>query len=1331
LLVAWLILHWGILPHVEQWRPQIERRVSAVLGVPVQIGNITVRSGGWVPAVELRDVVLQDAQGRTALHLPRVWAALSARSLLSLSPRFEQLLIDGPQLEIRRDTRGRLIIAGLAFGDGADAGDNAAADWFFQQHEFVVRGGALRWVDEQRGAAPLELRDVQFVVRNGVRSHLLRLDATPPPEWGERFSLRGRFTRSLLSSTGDWRRWSGVAYAELPRVDASRLREHVALPFTLNEGAGALRAWIDLREGDATGATVDLALGHLDVRLAPELEPLAASQIEGRLSAQRGLDGWQVAAQHFGFVAGETHWPRSDMTLSVKQTGERAPEGGAFSADHLDLELMAQVAAAIPLGSDLRALLGEVQPQGSLSDLRLRWDGAAQSPRSYRLEGLLSGLTLAARPAADPDGIGRPGVRNATVQLHATEAGGQAMLSMAGGAIELPGVFADPVLTFDQLGAQLHWTIDTASGAAPALRLQARNASFANADAQGEFTLDWSTGADGAEGRGARFPGRIDLTGTLSRAQPARVARYLPQGIPQDTRDYVAQALRGGRVNGASFRVKGDLWDFPFGDERAAPDAVFNVTAQAEDLTLAYVPGDPSWPVFTQVSGDLVFDRYAMEIRNARARVFGVELSGVTGGIRDLSERSVLALEGRASGPLADMLRFVDVSPVGEWIGHGLAGASATGAGALQLALALPLYDMDASTVKGSLTLAGNDVQLGEGIPLLAATRARVDFSDKGFAIAEGAAQVLGGPARFTGGLQPDGSLRFTGSGSVTAEGLQRAREMGPLAQLAASMSGRTDYRLALGLVGGHTEFELTSELTGLALDLPAPLRKTAATALPLRVTSTLDAATLAGAATVQDRLQVQLGAVLQADYVRALERSGPRVLRGALGVMDAPPPPLDGVAAHVTLPALDADAWRAALARWFPAPDGAGPDTAAAQTTTEQYLPTRVALRVQALTVDGRRLHDVVAGISQQDGLWRANLNARQLNGYAEYRPPRGGTGGGRLYARLSRLSLPESETDMMGTLLNEDPATVPALDVVVDEFQLRGRSLGRVEIDAVNRGRREGRPEWRLNRLVMSTPEARLVATGQWAAGAAGASARRRMGLDFELAVLDGGKLLDRLGSGGTLRGGKGKLSGQVSWAGSPLSIDYPSLAGQVHLALDAGQFLKAEPGAARLLGVLSLQSLPRRLALDFRDVFQEGFAFDNVVGDASIAQGVASTNNLRMRGVQAAVLMEGSADISRETQDLRVIVVPEINAGTASLAYAVINPAVGLATFLAQALLRKPMAEAGTREFRITGSWEDPKVERVERTPAASAEPASAPSSAPAPAPSAAPAPARSPR
>jgi uncharacterized protein YhdP len=189
---------------------------------------------------------------------------------------------------------------------------------------------------------------------------------------------------------------------------------------------------------------------------------------------------------------------------------------------------------------------------------------------------------------------------------------------------------------------------------------------------------------------------------------------------------------------------------------------------------------------------------------------------------------------------------------------------------------------------------------------------------------------------------------------------------------------------------------------------------------------------------------------------------------------------------------------------------------------------------------------------------------------------------------------------------------------------------------------------------------------------------------------------------------------MEGQVAWTGSPLALDYLSLSGAFNLNIENGQFLKVEPGLAKLLGVLNLQALPRRLSLDFRDVFSDGFSFDFIRGDVQIEQGLAKTNNLQMKGVNAAVLMEGRADIAQETQDIKVVVVPEINAGTASLIATVINPAVGIGTFLAQLILRRPLIESTTQEFTITGSWVDPKITKIEA--ANPAAPASQPAVTP---------------
>ncbi|HEY0825364.1 MAG TPA: AsmA-like C-terminal region-containing protein, partial [Ramlibacter sp.] len=382
-------------------------------------------------------------------------------------------------------------------------------------------------------------------------------------------------------------------------------------------------------------------------------------------------------------------------------------------------------------------------------------------------------------------------------------------------------------------------------------------------------------------------------------------------------------------------------------------------------------------------------------------------------------------------------------------------------------------------------------------------------------------------------------------------------------------------------------------------------------------------------------------------------------------------------------------------------------------------YLPTVLAVRAKELSVGGRTLRNVVVGGSRDGRVWRANVDADELNGYLEYRQPQS-TGAGRVYARLARLTIAASAATEVESFLEQQPASIPALDIVVEEFELKGRALGRLEIDAINRGpgtvvREGGIREWRLNKLSLGLPEATFTASGNWAAVGAqpvapggprqpvGANERRRTSMKFRLDIGDAGQLLNRLGMKDVVRRGRGQMEGVVSWDGSPLAFDYPTLTGNFHVNVESGQFLKADPGLAKLLGVLSLQSLPRRLTLDFRDVFSDGFAFDFVRGDVNIEQGIAATNNLQMKGVNAAVLMEGKADIARETQDLKVVVVPEINAGTASLVATVINPAIGLGTFLAQMFLRQPLIKAATQEFHVDGTWTDPRITRVSRSPA----------------------------
>jgi len=262
----------------------------------------------------------------------------------------------------------------------------------------------------------------------------------------------------------------------------------------------------------------------------------------------------------------------------------------------------------------------------------------------------------------------------------------------------------------------------------------------------------------------------------------------------------------------------------------------------------------------------------------------------------------------------------------------------------------------------------------------------------------------------------------------------------------------------------------------------------------------------------------------------------------------------------------------------------------------------------------------------------------------------------------------------------------------VIADSFVFHGHPLGRLELGAVREG-----VDWRIGQLALIAPEGSAKLEGL--ARPATAGAPPRTDVSFAIDMKDVGAYLNRIGLSGVIARGDASLTGKAAWNGPVYEIDYPTLTGNVALRAENGQFLKVKPGIGKLLGVLSLQSLGRRLTLDFRDVFGEGFAFDTITATATIAKGVATTSDFAMTGPSASVSISGTANLAQETQDLRVRVVPSIGDSAAVAAgIALVNPVIGLGALVAQRVLKDPIGQMLAFEYRVTGSWEDPKVERL---------------------------------
>ncbi|MDP3164681.1 MAG: YhdP family protein [Hydrogenophaga sp.] len=1346
--LTWAGLNGAIVPRIGEWRPDLERWATRAVGVPVRIGEIRAESGssvmGFLPALvpsfELRDVQLIDAQGRVALQLPLVRTAVSVRSLWRGG--FEQVVIEAPVLDVRRTAQGRIEVAGLDMS-GPSPGDNAAADWFFSQSEFVIRHGTVRWTDDLRRQPALALGDLDFVARNTARTHHWRIDATPPPEWGERISLRGQLRERLISlgqrapEQPVWHDWSGELFADFTRVDVARLRTYVDLSdwgVDVRAGQGALRAWAQVERGQVAGVTADLALQNVEAQLGPRLPTLALENVQGRLAAQWGADGFGVTSEnlHFRTREGET-WPGGRLQLQYTAAQTQRASSVVLSAEQLDLAALAAIAGRLPLPEATRGLLQRLKPAGRMDGFTARWQGLAtavnDSPDAaidwahgtYQARGRVQGLALTGEPSGQMSVRGnyplpgRPGITGATVDFDLTQDGGRARLTVADGSLELPDVFEEPRIPLQSLEADASWRLQ-----GDRIEAQLDNLKMANADAEGTGQVKWHTSDPATSASKSRFPGVLDLTANLTRGEGTRVYRYLPLTINAEARRYVREAVRAGRARQVAFRMQGDMDGMPF--RNAAAPSEFRISADLSGVDFDYLPtsfqptGSAPWAGLRGFSGQLVLDHLTLRVTGGTsglAGASGVRLSEGVVELDDLAGNTTLTVKAKAQGLASDMLGFVQTSPLNAMTGTALAQARVGGTAQVGLALKLPLFKLEASTVAGTVQFEGNDLKMSPAAPLLARTRGTLAFTEQGFVVLGGNARLLGGDLKFEGGLRtnPQGTarLQFRGQGVASAEGL-RDGDLGAVSRLFQNASGTAAYTAQLGFRAGVPELQVSSNLQGMALSLPAPLGKTAEASLPLRLDNAV--LTVADDVARTDRVALELGSALAPlvvlQYERDISGPAPRVLRGSVAVGleggDVAPMPTAGVAGNLRFDQLDLDAWSRLASS-----TGVRVPTPAALSTIDQdaelaYLPTTLALRANRLTLEGRTFNRVVVGGSREGAQWRANVNADELNGYVEVRQS-GPNTAGSVFARLARLKLEPTVASDVEQLLRQ-PTSVPALDIAVEELELAGRRLGRVEVEAINRGGPTRAGEWRLTKLKLGVPEARLSATGNWAplSAASRPQEQRRTALSFRLDVDDSGALLARFNRPGLVRGGKGRIEGSIGWLGSPLSVDYPSLSGQLQADFERGQFLKVEPGAGRLLGVLSLQALPRRLVLDFRDVFSDGFAFDFVRGDARIEQGVLFTNNLQMKGVNAAVLMEGTADLAREQQDLKVVVVPEINAGTASLIATAINPAIGLGSFLAQFLLRQPLQSAGTQQFRVTGSWADPQVVKVERDPPA---------------------------
>ena len=1145
-------------------------------------------------------------------------------------------------LDVHRPTiEVRRDASGAIFVAGVQlTSDSTFANWLLRQRDVELIDATVAWTDEQRAAPRLEFKHVNLHLINRGSRHRFGLHAYPPRELAAPIDLRGDLRGDNVEALADW---NGRLYLELEYTDIAAWRQWLTFPVHFPRGQGAVRAWLTYSEHNLTGATVDLRLANVQTQLAADLPQLNLAELSGRIGWRSSPAGFELVTEKLGLTTtrGLTLHP-ADLRLNMIAGTNSAPALGELQINALQLEPLAALADRLPVGEEARDELARFAPRGRLRDVALRWRGDWRKPSEYSLRGRFD--RLAVNPAGK-----FPGFRGMSGRVDARENGGTLYLDTQKAVFEMPLMFRRP-LEFDVLTAQLRW--ERIGGQT---EVRVNSLSFSNSHLAGTLFGNFRTTES--------THGHIDLTGNLARADLREVGRYVPLVVGADEREWLDNAFRDGEVTGGSLRIKGDIDAIPFTDGR---NGVFQATAKVTGATLKYAQ---DWPAIENITADVLFRGPSMTIYGRHATVFGTRLSKVRAEIPDLTaKQEVLNIVGEAEGPTADFLTFVEKSPVLEAIDHFTEGWKAEGNGRLGLRLNIPMRAKHNTRIAGAFQFQGNTIAPHPVLPALEQARGRIEFTESSVRARDVEATALGGPVSIAADTRDKGITVITVRGRVDTSKLQDASAQPEWLQ---HVRGSTDWRAVITARGRTADVRFESDLKGLAVYLPPPLLKPAADRLPVRIERHVLGST-------QDRINIAVGDVVGMTFMREMNGATISIPRGVVHFGgQASQSDRAGVWVSGTIGSLDLDRWLALLRQ---------------RGDAVRITWGGVDLKVATLDALGRRYSDLaIYAVAQPDGNWRSSLVGKEFEGTLLWQPE----GRGRLTARMKTLSIPARSpaTLQAPTTASAERGQLdlPALDITADQFSLGGKGLGRLEVAATPQG-----ADWRIERLSIVNPESTFSLEGLWQ----GWLASPRTQVNIRLEASDAGKLLERLGYPEGLKRGTAKIEGALSWQGAPYEIDFPSLSGNLVVDAAKGQFDKIDTGVGKLLGVVSLQALPRRVSLDFRDVFSDGFAFDDIVGTVAIHQGIAHTENFRIQGPSARVLMKGAVDLARETQKLRVRVTPYLSEGVSIAGALIGGPLAGVATLLAQKMLKDPIDQMAAYEYEVTGTWKDPQVVKVAR-------------------------------
>ncbi|MEA2094969.1 MAG: YhdP family protein, partial [Pseudomonadota bacterium] len=1016
-------------------------------------------------------------------------------------------------------------------------------------------------------------------------------------------------------------------------------------------GIADVRSWVNMK-----GARLKSVRGEIDINelRMSQVEPgpetdYAIDSIRARFGWRKRKSGWQFAAQDIVVGQGGSIRRGAGFSLAAQRYLGDDYYSGNFTRLYLqDLQSLVRVAPGI--AEQHRQQIARLRPEGLVEKMYL--DLKATEDKTEVLAFDASFRDLGIRPVDAPEVQG----------LHGTATG-----TSAAGALWLQSkhllyrdskVFRE-ALRFDNFTGEVAWQYRNGHLAIESDALVIENR---------DLSLTVQLALELPDGGESPF---VDLQIDVNRMDIGSVKNYLPAPVmPASGVAWLDRSLVSGAVADGSVVLKGRLDQIPFDNGEGR----LEVRLPVSNAILDY---HPDWTRIENLDARVDFTGRAMDIESHRGKIRSASLEAVNVQIKDLA-RPDLLLQGTVLGPLPVMLAELGSSPLGERYGAFVEGVDCSGNTRLDLNLTVPLHgkgrDIDAS---GNIILNGNSLKTRQDGIGFEKIKGELAFDTESLTGKSLQARLLDTPVRVD--VRTDrqaGGLEISVQGPLDLVALVTKEQP----ELKSILSGHSNWNVLLGVgrFEGRNEIpniglELSSTLEGVAVELPAPFGKKRDESR--RLVITLDSVTA-----VKRSLGFSYADILDAVLDLRVTEHGAAVVRGdiALGGGAAVLPHMKELKLSGRLDQFSLTEWRPVFSRFD---GGKGP-------------PVKLDLMIGELEILQHILRDVGMQVEESGLVQNVRLSGPTIAGVIKLYHV--GSDIDRVVMNLSQLKLEKGNAADKSAGMEANPAEFPSLDITVQQLKYDGIGIGQVllqtsrDADAVD-----------VDKLALASDMLELRASGDWRAN------NGQPVSQFDIEITDGrlDKLLKAFDYQEDVSGGDMSGSIRASWPGAPWDFSPVRAQGKLYLLIKNGQLNKVKPGAGRIFGLVSLQTLQRRLSLDFSDLVKKGFAFDRIEGSFILSNGDAYTSDLFIEGPAARIEISGRVGLADEDYDELITVMPHVGSSLPIAGTIAGGPIVGAALLLVDHLLGDRIEEAarfGRKQYTVTGPWSDPVYTELERKP-----------------------------